>query len=120
MSDYGDRRKEARKHIMSFTLVHDAKTGNLLGYLRDITLKGMQVNGSKNLDTDTEVVLSTNLPNDIPEALEKELHIRAKVMRCITVTEEPSSYEIGFEFTNLPSQDKALIKKFLEKYQFSR
>ena len=37
MSDHGDRRKEARKLVVVFTLVYDSGQGKLLGYLRDLT-----------------------------------------------------------------------------------
>ena len=105
---------------MSFTLVHDAKTGKLLGYLRDLTLNGAQVNGSKELDIGTDVILTMKLLSDIPEVVGQELHIGARVTRCIAVTEMPVGYEIGFKFTDLPSEEKELIEKFLQRYQFSR
>ncbi len=120
MADYGNRRKEARKPIVNFTLVHDAKSGKLLGYLRDLTLNGAQINGSRSLNIGTEVVLSIKLLSDIPEVMAKELRIDAKVQRCVTVGKEPASYEIGFEFIDLPSEEKDLIEKFLKRYQFSR
>ncbi len=118
MTDYGNRRKESRKSIVSFTLVHDAQSGKLLGYLRDLTLSGAQINGSKSLRVGTEVVLSISLLSDIPEVMAKEMHIGAKVQRCVSVGKEPASYEIGFKFIDLPPEDKELIEKFLNRYQF--
>ena len=120
MSDYRDQRKEARKLVVEFTLVYDSKKGKLLGYLRDLTLNGAQVSGNKELNIDTAVSLSIELPSDLPGVRAKDLRVGAKVARCIRVTEEPASYEIGFEFTSLESKEKEVIEKLLKRYHFRR
>ena len=120
MSDYRDRRKEARKFVVEFTLVYDSKKGKVLGYLRDLTMNGAQVSGNKNLDIGTEVSLSIEIPDNLPDVTEKSLRIGAKVARCITVTEKPASYEVGFEFINLRAEEKEVIEKLLERYHFRR
>ncbi len=118
MSDYGDRRKEARKLVVEFTLVYDLKKGKLLGYLRDLTMNGAQVSGNKKLDIGAEASLSIELPSDLPGVSMKNLRVKAKVARCITVTEEPASYAIGFEFIDLKSEEKEVIEKLLKRYHF--
>ncbi|MBT3189444.1 MAG: PilZ domain-containing protein [Anaerolineae bacterium] len=118
MNDYGDRRKEARKLVVTFTLVYESKKGKLLGYLRDLTLNGAQVSGNKELDIGTEVSLYIELPSDLPGVRDEYLYIGAKVARCITVTEEPASYAIGFEFTNLQPEQIEVIEILLKRYHF--
>ena len=118
MSDYGDRRKEARKLIVEFTLVYDSKKGKLLGYLRDLTMSGVQVSGNKKLDVGADASLSIELPNDLATASVNRLQVRAKVARCITLTENPASYAIGFEFTDLQIKEQDMIEKLLERYNF--
>ena len=120
MSDHGDRRKEARQLVVEFTLVYDSKKGKLLGYLRDLTMNGAQVTGSKELDIGTAVSLSIELPDDLPDVAAKNLRVRAKVARCITVPEESASYAIGFEFTDLEHEQSELIEKLLKHYHFRR
>ena len=120
MSDYGDRRKETRKFVVEFTLVYDTEKGKLLGYLRDLTPNGAQISGSKKLNIGTEVSLSIELPSNLPGVTEKNLRIGAKVARCITVTEEPASYEIGFEFVDLQAEENEVIEKLLKRYHFKR
>ena len=120
MSDNGDRRKEARKTIVNFTLVYDSKSENLLGYLRDLTLNGLQISGSKKLDAGTEISLSFELPDALAGMGAKQMRVVAKVARCITITEEPVGYEIGFQFIDLGIEEKEVIENFLKRYHFKR
>ena len=62
-NNMGDRRREDRKVVMAFTLVYE--NGKLLGYLRDLTLRGAQVNGEKTMDVDTQTTLSIDLPGEL-------------------------------------------------------
>ncbi len=118
MSDYGNRRTEARKNVTTFILVRDLKKGKLLGYLRDLTLNGARVAGEKTAKVNKQLILSIDIPYDIPEARAKELDIPSRVTRCVKVTENPDSYEIGFEFTELKAEQEECIGKFLARYRF--
>ena len=118
MTDHGDRRKEDRKVVMTFTPVYNLKNGKLFGYLRDLTMQGAQVNGEKKPEVDTQTTLSIALPDDLPGATSKRLNIAARVARCIAVPENPNSYEIGFEFTDIQPEQIELIEKILERYHF--
>ena len=118
MSDYNDRRTAPRKNITIFILARDLKERSLLGYLRDLTLKGARVAGEKRLKVNTDLTLSIEIPDDIPEARHKALNISSRVTRCVKVTENPESYEIGFEFTELKPEQEECIGKFLARYRF--
>ncbi len=118
MIDYSDRRQEARKIVMAFTLVYDLKKGNLLGYLRDLTVIGARISGKKKQEVNTQVTLSIELPNDLPGVSAERLNIEAKVAHCITISGEIDSYDIGFKFTDLQPEEMELIEKLLERYHF--
>ncbi len=120
MTDYRDQRKESRELVVEFTLVYDSKKGKLLGYLRDLTLSGAQISGSKKLAVRTDVALSIEIPKELPGVNEKELHIKAKVARCITVTDEPPGYALGFKFVEATLKQKKIIEKMLKRYHFQR
>ena len=120
MSDFGDRRKETRELVVQFTLVYEANKGKLLGYLRDLTLNGCQISGSKELESGTPVSLSIELPSNLPSVSAKELQVNAKVRRCVMVTEEPRNYAIGFEFMPLTTAQTEILEKLLKRYQFRR
>ncbi len=118
--NYGDRRKEARKIVVEFTLVYESKKGRLLGYLRDLTMSGAQVSGKKKLDIGTQVFLSIELPNDLPGITGKDLRIKAEVARCITTTENPVNYAVGFKFIDLQPEQNEVIEKLIRRYHFRR
>ena len=120
MSDHGDRRKEARELVVEFTLVYDSAQGKLLGYLRDLTMGGAQVSGSKELDVDTLVALSIELPRDLPGVTESNLHLKARVARCVQVTDKPPNYALGFEFLDVKPAQREVIEKLLMRYYFRR
>lgn len=118
MTELSDRRQEKRKVVMAFTLVYELENGKLLGYLRDLTMKGAQVNGEKTLDINKKVTLSIEMPEGVPRVKEKRLNIPARVARCVRDKESASSYEIGFEFTELKSEHIEVMEKLLERYHF--
>lgn len=118
MADYGNRRKEARKSIVAFTLVHDLESNQLLGYLRDLTISGARVNGRKYVEINTRLTLSIELPHNLAEIEVKNLKLPALVRTSTKVTENPASYESGFEFTDLQPEQTKIIEKFLERYRF--
>ena len=118
MTELSDRRQEKRKVVMAFTLVYGLENGKLLGYLRDLTMKGAQVNGEKTLDINKKVTLSIEMPEGVPGVKEKRLNIPARVARCVRDEESSSSYEIGFEFTDLKPEQIEVMEKLLERYHF--
>lgn len=120
MSPLEDRRKEARELVVEFTLVYETVQGSLLGYLRDLTVLGAQVSGSKELHSGSLVALSIELPRDLPGVLDSKLEVDAKVARCTLVTDKPPSYAIGFAFTSLKAEQKEIIEKLLKRYYFRR
>jgi len=118
MTDHGDRRQEDRKVVMAFTPVYNLKNGRLLGYLRDLTIKGAQVNGEKKLEVNTIITLSIQLPEDLPKVTAQRLNIEARVARRIATPENPNSFETGFEFKELSPEQTQIIEAILERYHF--
>jgi hypothetical protein len=117
MSEFDERRKEARKMVMKFTPVYDLDQGKLLGYLRDLTLQGALVVGEKTLKVDSLVTLKFNLPEDLPKVRAKHLIISARVARCVK-DESPNSYKLGFEFKDVTLDQAEIIEVVLERYHF--
>jgi len=117
MNEFDERRKEARKTVMSFTPVYDLNKGKLLGYLRDLTLQGALVIGEKTLEVDTQLILKFDLPEELPDINAKYLTISARVARCLA-DESPNSYRLGFEFKDIKPEQIAIIEAILERYHF--
>ncbi len=118
MADYGNRRKEARKNIVAFTLVHDLENNQLLGYLRDLTLSGARVSGKNSIAPNTQLTLSIELPDNLSEIAVKKLELPALVRTSTKITGNPASYESGFEFTALQPEQAKIIENLLERYHF--
>jgi len=120
MSDYSDRRKETRALVVEFTLIFDKQKGKLLGYLRDLTASGAQVNGSKAEEVGTEVDLSIELPHDLAGVSQEQLHLKAKVAHCAEVTKEPPDYVVGFVFTEIPASERGVVDKLVQRFAARR
>ena len=117
MSEFDERRKEARKMVMKFTPVYDLDQGKLLGYLHDLTLQGALVIGEKTLEVDTHTTLKFDLPGDLPKITADHLIISARVARCIQ-DETQNSYKLGFEFMDVTLEHTDIIEAVLERYHF--
>jgi hypothetical protein len=117
MTEFDERRQEARKLVMKFTPVYDLNQGKLLGYLRDLTLQGALVIGEKTLEVGTLTTLKFDLPGDLPKIEANHLIISAQVARC-EEDESPNSHKLGFEFIDATLDQTEIIESILERYHF--
>ena len=117
MSEFDERRKEARKTVMKFTPVYDANKGKILGYLRDLTIQGALVLGEKTLEVNSQMLLKFELPGDLPDIYGRHLIVSARVARCVE-DESPNSYQLGFEFKDVKPEQTEIIEALLERYHF--
>ena len=113
-----EHRKEDRKKLTSFILVHALPENILMGYLGDMTLHGAMVVGSRPVETDKEMILSIEF-NEIPEIPNTKLTFPARVAWCKHEEQSPY-YNTGVEFIDLTDQNKKAIEAILERYQFSK
>ena len=112
-----DRRKETRRKLMAFTPVYDLHPRTLLGYLGDLTLRGALVIGSKMITIHKETVLEIEFPNDLPDIIDSQLIIPARIAWCHQ-EESPQYFNIGVEFTEVTSQQTELIEEIIGRYHF--
>ena len=112
-----NQRKESRKKLMKFTPVYDLRLKTLLGYVGDLTLKGVMVIGEKPLEMDKHVILGIEFPEKIAELISMRVVITGRVARCQKEDNE-QYYDIGFEFIDLSTEAAMIIEVVLERYQF--
>ena len=117
MNKFSDRRKETRKKLMAFTPVYEKSKGTLLGYIRDLTLKGVLVIGEKKLDVNTLSTLSIELPGGLPSIAATHLTVSARVARCED-DDSSQTCKIGFEFTDIEPEQTEINQALLERYHF--
>ncbi len=113
-----ERRAEARKKVMAFTPVYNLASKSLLGFLGDLTMKGAQIIGEKPLQVGAQVMLTFNLPADLPGITVKHMDIPVTVMRCEPDVNSKGSYRLGVQFIETSPANQAIIHALLERYHF--
>jgi len=114
-----DQRTEPRKKILIFTPVYLDKPRTLLGYLGNLTVRGMLVVGEKSVETGKDVTLSIEFPPELPEMGGKPFLIAARVARC-DQDDSPQYFNIGMEFPAVSSAQKMVLEAMMERYEFRR
>jgi hypothetical protein len=112
-----NQRKESRKKLMTFTPVYDLRLKTLLGYIADLTLKGVMVTGEKPLEVNRHIILGIEFPEKISELAASRVVISGRVARC-QEEDNRQYFDIGFEFIDLSAEAAAIIEAVLERYQF--
>jgi len=113
-----ERRKQERKNLVAYTQVFDLYGGNLIGYLGDLTVSGAMIISEKPMKPDTEISLAIELP-ELPGIKTVRMNLAARVAWCQQDL-SPQYFNIGFEFKQVPPEQKALIETIIENYQFRR
>ena len=113
-----EKRKEERKILITFIPVYDLFKNILLGYLRDLTLQGAMVVGSRPAEIDQKLTLAIEF-RETPEIPAMRMTIPARVAWCKR-EQDSTYYDTGVEFLELTDQDRTVIKAVLQRYQFSK
>jgi len=115
-----ERRELRRKNLIIYSRVSNRNFGNLLGYLCDLSLKGAMIISEKPQDPNTVIPLRFDLPDLGHELFDAgHMDIPARVVYCQPDV-SPNFNNIGFEFLEVDSQQKACIERMMEKYEFNR
>jgi hypothetical protein len=110
-------RKESRKKLMAFTPVYELLHKKLLGYVVDLTLKGVMVSSAAPVEVDRRLVLGIEFPENQPETPVTRVAVSARVAWC-RQEEGQQDFNIGFEFVDVPPENARIIEAILERYQF--
>ncbi|GAB4545509.1 MAG: hypothetical protein Fur002_19710 [Anaerolineales bacterium] len=105
-----NQRSEARKKIVTFTPVYALPQKSILGYVGDLTLKGVMVVGEKEAALGAQVLLGIDFPSGAVA-----IPARAAWSRR---DEDDAYFNVGFEFVNLSAENAAAIEAALARYQF--
>lgn len=113
-----ERRNLPRKYLIVYSRVFERAMGKLLGYLADLSLEGAMIISEDKLAVDTLLSLRFDLPD--AHAFEaNSLNLSARVARCDPDI-SPGFYNIGFEFQDVQEEQKAIILKMMDMYEFRR
>jgi hypothetical protein len=117
MGDISNRRIESRQKLTAFTPVYQLHPRLLLGYVGDLTLKGMLIIGNTPVMADRKTTLEVDFPGDRPDVSVIKVAIPARIAWC-RPDENPEYYDIGVEFTDITSDQIDLLQQVLERYHF--
>ena len=113
-----ERRKLERKFLVVYSRVFDRKTGKVIGYLSDLTVKGAMVIGEHHMENGETHQLRIDLPES-SEFNKDHLDINAKSVWSKPDI-DPVFFNTGFEFGEINSGDEKIIQRMIELYEFRR
>jgi len=115
MTKVTDRRKSRRVALFDDFHVLDSQTGDLLGYIRDISSHGMMVVGSLVPVVDQAYKIAVVLPEPIVEV--KTLQLEA-TCRWHTIDVQRGFHRSGFQFGELAFREQHIVEQIQTEYEF--
>ena len=112
-----ERRKETRRRLATFTKVYDLHPRLLLGYLGDLNLLGAMVIGTNLTTINKETELEIEFPSELAEFPVVRVKLPARIAWC-RPDENPQSYNIGVQFTQVSPENAEIFEQMLERYHF--
>lgn len=113
-----ERRKLERKYLIVYSRVFERNLGRMLGYLGDLSLSGAMIISEQAQTVNSVMPLRFDLP-DLNLFSANQLDISARVAHCEPDI-NPAFYNIGFEFLEVAPEQKEIIEKMMEAYEFRR
>jgi hypothetical protein len=117
MTESMDQRKSRRLALFDDFQVLDSQTGELLGYMRDVSSHGMMVVGSLAPAVDQVYKLAIVLPELIMG--EKMFELQA-TCRWHTIDVRRGFHNSGFQFGELTQQARHILEQIESDYEFSK
>jgi hypothetical protein len=109
-----DKRKSNRRHFTHYMPVLDEATRQVIGYLSDISLEGFRLDCSQRLPIGRDFQMMIELNFDIADKTEMTFTARSKWCRPDPI--DPTSFNIGFEISNMAPEDMVIFQRMFEQY----
>jgi tryptophanyl-tRNA synthetase len=113
-----EQRKVERRDFTYYMKVTDAATGNLIGYLVDISTGGFKLDSEKSVPVGKDFRLHLELTGDI--ANKSSLIFSARSIWCQPDPIDPTAFKVGFQIIGLGSGDATIFQRMYEKYAASK
>jgi len=110
-----ERRKIKRRHILFYSRVFNRQTGELIGYLGDLTTEGAMVISEEPLEINVTYRLRLDLPEDLYN--KTILGFNAHSVWCKPDV-DPNFFNTGFKFIDIATQDQEIIQRIIADYKF--
>jgi len=110
-----NQRKVARRHLIYYLRVYDAKNGDLLGNLVDISTRGIMLVSDGTIQLEKMYLLRMVLPDTIEGS--KEVEFEALSRWCKNDV-NPDFFDTGFELIDPSSSFLEVVDKLVEDCLF--
>lgn len=109
-----EKRKEKRIIVDFFLEVFDAKTGNMVGHMVDLTSQGMHLVSNQEIPIDREFTMKMRLPGGMP--VKPFIEFRAVSKWCKNV-DNSIFFDTGFEIYDLDPAYASQIIDILNEHR---
>ena len=103
---------QPRKYLIYFSRAVDRHTGDLIGYLSDLSTGGAMIISPKQLEPNTHLHLSIDLPEGFSPSI---LNLNARVIWC-NPDSDSDTYRSGIQLLNVTAQEMSLLGRVLSKH----
>jgi hypothetical protein len=110
-----ERRKVKRRHLIFYLRVFDNETEELIGYVVDITPKGVMVISEKSIEVNKTYLFRMDLPTEIGEL--RQLHFKVKSAWCSNDV-NTDFWDTGFQLVDVSPADIKIIENLITKFGF--
>ncbi|MBV6467318.1 MAG: hypothetical protein PGMFKBFP_02666 [Anaerolineales bacterium] len=109
-----EKRKLARRNFSYYMRVMDEANGQLLGHLADISTGGFKLDCSNSIPINKDFRLRIDLTRDVANKSFMVFMARSKWCRPDPI--DPTSYNVGFQISNMSPSDFEIFSRMFEKY----
>ncbi|MEW5941907.1 MAG: PilZ domain-containing protein [Chloroflexota bacterium] len=109
-----ERRKLSRRNFSYYMRVMDESSGQLVGHLMELSTGGFRLDSSHAIPPNRDFRLRIELSSDV--ASKNFMVFLARSRWCHPDNIDPTSYNVGFQITNMAPSDFEIFSKLFEKY----
>ncbi len=109
-----ERRRAERRAFPHYMPLKNEQTGELVGHLADISLKGFRMESLRPIRIETDLPLRMEVPPDVAPV--PYMVIRARSKWSLPDRIDPTRYNVGFEIVDMRPEDGPVLGGIFEKY----
>ena len=109
-----DRRNAKRRQFGYYMRVLDDETLKLIGHLSDISSKGFRIDSQDPIAPGNQFRLRMDLTSEVSN--KSYIIFSAKSRWCNVDPMDPFVQNVGFEITDINTEDSAIYQRIVEKY----
>lgn len=109
-----EKRKLTRRNFSYYMRVIDETNGKLVGHLADISSGGFKLDCAQSIPSNKDFRLRIELTSEV--AAKSFMVFMARSKWCRSDPIDPTSFNVGFQITNMTPSDFDIFARMFEKY----